>query len=289
MKFQILDSMVSSILNYGSELWGFHPAEGIERLHYKFCKLLLGVKRSTNNMAILGELSRFPFYIVRKFHIIKYWIKILSNKNSLLYRTYNLLRIDADSDIDYKGQNWASNVKQLLNLLGLNNLWIFQDTIVPIFNVIKRRIIDQFLQSWHGTLLDSNKMNTYAQFKTDFTKEKYLDVIRETHLRRCLSQFRLSAHKLNIESYRFTNVDRDTRLCKCCNMNMVENEYHFLLICPLYSVLRKRYFSNYYCQWPNLNKFRSLLSVSSNKCLYKLAKYLNDANKMREDYLDKNN
>ena len=57
---QLFDSFVSSILNYGSEIWGFTKSKEIERVHLKFCKQLLGVKTSTCNMAVYGELGRYP-------------------------------------------------------------------------------------------------------------------------------------------------------------------------------------------------------------------------------------
>ena len=43
-KLKMFDSMISPILNYGSEIWGFHKSVDIERLHLKFMKLILHVK-----------------------------------------------------------------------------------------------------------------------------------------------------------------------------------------------------------------------------------------------------
>ena len=57
-----------------------------------------------------------------------------------------------------------------------------------------------------------------------------------------ISKFRCSAHKLLVERGRYQNVERNRRKCKNCNMNMVEDEYHFLLACPAYMDLRKIYF-----------------------------------------------
>jgi hypothetical protein len=87
----LLDTMVLPVLNYGAEIWGFHPADNIERLHFQFCKRILHVHKSTTNVAILGELGRTPSSIIRKERILKYWIQILSKKDSLLYKVYGLL------------------------------------------------------------------------------------------------------------------------------------------------------------------------------------------------------
>ena len=48
----LFDKLVSSILSYCSELWGYCKADKIERVHLQFCKTLLGVKQSTQNTFI---------------------------------------------------------------------------------------------------------------------------------------------------------------------------------------------------------------------------------------------
>ena len=69
----VFDSFVSSILNYGCEIWGYTKSKELERIHLKFCKQLLGVKTSTCNMAaVYGELGRYPLFVNRYTRIIKY-------------------------------------------------------------------------------------------------------------------------------------------------------------------------------------------------------------------------
>ena len=48
-----------------------------------------------------------------------------------------------------------------------------------------------------------------------------------------------------------------------CNGTYIENEYHFLLVCPLYRDLRIKYFKAYYCRWPTLNEFDDLMCKTS--------------------------
>ena len=48
-KLELFDKLVVPILNYGSEVWGFHNGNAIERIHMQFCKRLLGVKKCTQN------------------------------------------------------------------------------------------------------------------------------------------------------------------------------------------------------------------------------------------------
>ena len=43
-RIELFDELVTPILNYGCEVWGFCQAKQIERTHMMFCKQLLGVK-----------------------------------------------------------------------------------------------------------------------------------------------------------------------------------------------------------------------------------------------------
>ena len=104
------------------------------------------------------------------------------------------------------------------------------------------------------------KVTTYARCKHEFEVEKYLDFIKEKKFKFALTQFRLSSHNLAIERGRFENIARTERVFVSCNSNLVENEYHFLLVCPLYRELRKQYLKPYFYRWPTLNEFDSLMS-----------------------------
>ena len=64
-------------------------------------------------------------------------------------------------------------------------------------------------------------------------------------------------------------------------MNLIEDEYHFLLVCPHYTNIRRKYLPRYYCRWPNLHKFSTLMSSKSERILTRLCKYIHFAEKRR--------
>lgn len=43
----LFDRLVWSVINYGVEVWGWMEREGIERLHDRFFRWVLGMQRST--------------------------------------------------------------------------------------------------------------------------------------------------------------------------------------------------------------------------------------------------
>ena len=56
IQLDLFDKMIKPILLYGCEVWGFGKNEVLERVHLKFCKILLNLKSSTLNYMVYGEL-----------------------------------------------------------------------------------------------------------------------------------------------------------------------------------------------------------------------------------------
>ena len=75
-----------------------------------------------------------------------------------------------------------------------------------------------------------------------FNEEAYL-TIANFEMRRKLAQFRLSAHKLAIETARYNGKNRyvppENRLCQSCNGHKMEDEQHFLIECQKYEHFRE--------------------------------------------------
>ena len=130
----------------------------------------------------------------------------------------------------------------------------------------------------------SPKLDSYCKYKTDFEYEAYLDKISNDKLRICLTQLRLSSHCLEIEVGRYTNVQRENRLCKLCNQNSIESEYHFVLCCSRYRDIRLKYIGRY--SWPNVNKFIHLMTTNNRIRLVNLARYIKEAMLIRNNTLE---
>ena len=77
-------------------------------------------------------------------------------------------------------------------------------------------------------------------------------------------------------------ISRKERICTKCNMNVIVDEYHFVLVCPLYRQLRLEILPKYYCRWPTKNKFIRLLTSTSIVLLNKLAKFVYIAFDLRQ-------
>ena len=121
----------------------------------------------------------------------QYWIKILSSKrNSLMFKTYYMLKVDVDRNLTYRGNNWAFYVKQTLEKIGIRNIWDNQFNMEVQFKPIKEHTMDIFKQTWHSSIHNSCRLSTYNRFKHIFEYEKYLDIIHESKYRISLTGLR---------------------------------------------------------------------------------------------------
>ena len=81
-RLELFDKLILPILNYGSEIWGYNRSNVVERIHLAFCKNALGVRKSTQNNLVYGELGRTPLIYKRYVSIIRYWLKIIHCENT---------------------------------------------------------------------------------------------------------------------------------------------------------------------------------------------------------------
>ena len=274
-KLELFDKLISPILNYASEVWGFCQANAIERVHMQFCKKLLGVKKTTQNDFVYGELGRTNFSTKRYLTIIKFWFKILrSPENKYLNIVYKMMLNDIE-EMPNK-TNWASLVKQLLMSLGFYEVWLAQGVanIAFFLSVFKQRLNDTFMQNWRERLEGSSRANFYNSI-TQFQLQPYLENINVFKYMQAFSKLRMSSHRLAIESGRWvrpTRIPIDERKCSLCQV--LEDEYHFVLECNVYAELRYKYIPKHYWKRPSMYKFVELLNTTNMKILRNLSIYI---------------
>lgn len=282
---ELFDKLILPILNYCSEIWGFVPANIIERVHLQFCKRLLGVKKSTQNDFIYGEFGRTTLIIRRYYIIIKYWFKILtSEEGKYIKYIYKMMLLDLDERPNKT--NWAYLVKDLLSRLGFYEVWLNQGVgnIEIFLSLFKQRLTDNFVQNWLERLNNSSRASFYVNIAV-FQPKLYLDSVKVIKFRTAISRLRVSSHRLEIEAGRWARPYKpvNERLCNVCNR--IEDEFHFVLECRLYSMLRRIYIDKYYWQRPSMMKFIELVNSDNIRCICNLAIYTYKAFKLRTDEL----
>ena len=98
---------------------------------------------------------------------------------------------------------------------------------------MKNHILAKQENEWSDALLNKPKLRTYITFKTNFYSEKYVKKYTCQRVRSLFAQLRV----IKIETGRYRGIAIDERLYQFCK-SLVENEVHFLCICPLYAAER---------------------------------------------------
>ena len=171
-KLSFFDKLVVPILLYCSEVWGVYNYRVIDNLHLKFCKIILVVNKQTSNTSVLGELGRYPLSLICKERVLKKYIKIMNNENSRMPRIF-IEQLNSNNE-----KCWAYSVKKLIDNLGFSNIWNNLDKNANYLPLLKQRLRDQYLQNWQSSVHELPKLSCYRQFKTNFGREKYTDIIR---------------------------------------------------------------------------------------------------------------
>ena len=146
-QYDLFEKIVKPILLYGCEVWGLSNTYILERVHLKFCKLLLNLKKSTPSFMVYGELGAFPLDVFIKQRIVNYWSRILQAKeNKYTNVLYRIMYVKFQNE-DFRCP-WLKFVKNILDNCGLSNVWYFQGYFDStwVSNNVKRILCDQFVQ-----------------------------------------------------------------------------------------------------------------------------------------------
>ena len=105
--------------------------------------------------------------------------------------------------------------------------------------------------------------------------------------RSLLAKFRGGVLPLHVETGRWQNTPWENRICRVCNQNCVEDEFHFLCICESYNLHRNVLFHRVtvknadFATFSDEDKFIYLMQFENKE----VARYLELAYDQRKTYI----
>ena len=325
--FQLFDSLVTPVALYGSEFWlphilpnncfknkenlsNFWEKFTCEKLNQKCSRVVLSVNRKTSRLAVLGELNRYPLFIKALSQCVNYKFSLQSQvgSNSLVSSAIVEMKAMSEQGLDC----WLSRVDKIQNLLGIPNLLFRKNSGKKISATLKSKFDKHWLDCVNQTKTgsdqrDHNKLRTYKTFKGSFTREPYIDLVRNRNQRAQLSRIRVSSHTLAVERGRWTKpvTPIHERFCDYCSSSVpepvnptpssasqpppdrqVDTELHFLIQCPKFKAERNIVFSEMskfvrsFDQFSDQEKFVTMLcptEAQSAKLINRFIKTMFDA------------
>ena len=305
----VFDHTVKPILTYGSEIWGAFDSKKltdkgdcyfekickelqIELIHTKICKFSLGVGKRSSNMAVIGELGRYPLFIEIIVNMFLYLSRLEKTEDKLLSEALSVSKALSNQN----KKSWYNFMSSLSKYLDTDLFKIFNMKF-NLKKFILNRLKLKYNQLWYSSLNDDrksmsfgNKLRTYRLFKNNISFEPYLSM-GNRNLRIQMTKFRISNHNLEIERGRYRGLQATDRICNLCK-NGVEDEPHFLLKCKSLENERESILSNIVKTFKNFknldihSQFIWLMSNEDNYILNQVCNLINNLNTVRKQILE---
>ena len=264
------------VLLYGCELYCIENTDVVKKFYLQCLKGVSRVKNSTPPYMVYGETGCMPIYVDIMSRCLSFYINVKNGPENTLSHTL-LQSLFLMYNIVPNTCRYLKYIKSSLDKLGRSYLFNNQTanihTSEHIKSVIKQRVKDQYIQSWTSSLSSSSKSIFYKTFKEDFTFEPYLDML-PTKFRVQLTKFRLSNHRLPIETGRWNNTDRNRRFCTKCNTNTIGDEFHSIFECDHFKVARNKHIDSFFLLNPSVYKSTYLFKSQNKNTLISLAKFI---------------
>ncbi|KAL3696409.1 hypothetical protein R1sor_010485 [Riccia sorocarpa] len=216
LRRHLFDSLVKTVVLYGTSVWGpaLSPAtwSQIESIHKLFLQYELGVRVQIPYVLLLAETGRLPLEIDVLELSIQYAIRV----GNLRHERYS-----RDAWIGSSCFGWFANLRKWAEK------WDFPEQDWEPVNTLRSRLTAVVIQKlWSSPTprqeyykRDINRLDKYSE-------PDYLCSMLPRRTKRLIARYKLSSHSLRSEEGRWTNIPRGDRICRLCDLNSIENEYH---------------------------------------------------------------
>ena len=233
--------------------------------------MALGIKMSTPNFMVYGELGRVPLSITIYKRMIAFWRK--TPDDTLVLKLNSIIKNILSYETEQLGNHskWLNHIKHILDVCGLS--YMFNNIAnIKIEMIVENILHDQYLQEWKQNIEHSSKGSFYKLFKNTLKFEPYL--LLQPNIVRPLLKFRTLNHKLPIETGRWENTPRENRTCKHCTSPAVADEQHYLFNCESIHQYRTQYLAKY-ISWSKPVSINRILNLHKTSDLKNVSRYLN--------------
>ena len=154
----------------------------LEKIHLKFTKSTLGVRKQTPTPAIYGDTGRFPLIIRQHIKAVKYWCRILDLSLNHPVRNAYIMLLELDST---GFTNWCSRIRSVLELTKLGQHSTLAIQINACFS-LKIQLLEYFHSGGDKIFI----------IKKSLCVEPYVLNIKGNHLITAMTRYRMSSHDL---------------------------------------------------------------------------------------------
>ena len=281
LTLDLFHKIVAPCTLYGAEIYGFNKhCNKLEVLQHKYLKYALKLKNSTSRLMLLGETGFLPLEFYIKIKMMGFWVSLISgDRDKISFQMY-LVSLTLYNEGLLKFE-WLEFIESIINECGLS--FVFKNQLAYdkkwlknfFMPKIKLALKDLFLQKWGNDVENSNKCFYYKHLHARPMLQNYLKILPKSAWIPII-KFKTSNHRLPIEIYSWsiTFKERQKRLCTMCNSGEVGDEYHYLMICPLFKEARVKLIPKYFYVKPSVFKFLEIINSENRNVLINLSKFI---------------
>jgi hypothetical protein len=222
VKRKVVEAAFNASILYGCESWLNVNCNIMNSLYLGAIKMLLGVRSTTTNDACLIEAGFPPLQ------------SLIKEKQSRFFRKMLQQRSDMEDD--------PFMFVYELTCTGNRRMSRY---IADVMNTSNHADVGTVKLKESISASQRSKLVTYNLINNDLKCHDVYSSLRPMNrplipeiYRIAFSRFRLSSHRLRIESGRWARLARHERLCRC---GLVQDEEHVLCNCPFTQSLRDAY------------------------------------------------
>ena len=276
---KLYDSCVCPITDYSSGVWGYGNFSDSDTLQNKAQRIFLGVHKFAPILVLEGDMGWLSPRYRRWMEMIRLWNRMLLLPDNRL--TKIVFNYDYENST-HGVNNWCSKLISIFTELDQTEKYLNKESIDLL--TVRKLLLSKQETQWKESLPHKPKLRFYTLFKEDLAVENFARYNLTSSERSLTAQFRMGILPLEVETRRFHGVKLENRVCKLCTTGLIEDEFHFLFVCPLYDDIRGDLFTSVLDKRPD---FIYLIHNDQCKVLFtefhrKLAKYLRKAYECRK-------
>ena len=113
-------SSVEPILRYGAGIWGTSEYTHLNTVQNKAARFILGVPKTTDNLATQGDLGWTSWFCKQKVEVIRLWLRLKKMDPSPI--TVKVFKYSYTKAITTRIKNWERSVIDMFHTLNLHYL-----------------------------------------------------------------------------------------------------------------------------------------------------------------------
>ena len=235
--------MVCPVMDYSAAIWGCKEHVCFNTTQHRAMRSFLGVGMQTPIAAMYSDLKWCPPHIRHKLAAVRYWSKLTRLPEFRLPRRV----FEWDYSLALKKKPcWSADILKVLTACDMEGHfpregWNLCDTY-KLSNLVKTNLLSSWQDSLRNRSIDMSRMKLFYEisdldFRQNVRPQPYIN-IRSRRKRSVLAKCRMGTLPLKIETGRYRSIAEHQRICINCDLDLIENEKHFIFYCTKHTEIR---------------------------------------------------